>query len=445
MERRGAPLRADVGSISKRTDTLDRRGSTQLLADKNLASWVNLHDSFVPLKCGDFIWASEASGFRHLTLHSASGALKTTLTSGRWVVDMTCSKMVDEEGGFAYFVGNRDDPKQAHLFRVPLAGGAVKQVTAGGGTHSVKLNRTFDHFVDRYHSVCQPVVVRLCSLADGSVLRVLHSCSTEPDVIRLRPHLLPPKFVFLPSSDGSVSLQAALYIPPSETYGKGPHPTIVCTYGGPGVQSVANSWLMSADLRAQYLRLKGYLVLKLDNRGSARRGHAFEAALLEKMGSVELDDQAAGVAWCVKKRLTDPKRVGIYGWSYGGYMAAMALCKYPTVFKAAVAGAPVTSWDGYDTTYTERYMSLPQENEAGYKESSVMTHVDKLVGKLMLVHGMIDENVHFRHTARLITALTRARKEYELLLFPDERHLPRSAADRVYMEQRIEAFFVRYL
>jgi dipeptidyl-peptidase 4 len=163
------------------------------------------------------------------------------------------------------------------------------------------------------------------------------------------------------------------------------------------------------------------------------------------MGSVELDDQAAAVAWCVREGLADAARVGIYGWSYGGYLSAMALCKHPGVFKAAVSGAPVTSWDGYDSCYTERFMSLPQENASGYADASVMTHVHRMAGKLMLVHGMVDENVHFRHTARLITALTRARKEYELLLFPDERHLPRSASDRVYMEQRIETFFRRHL
>jgi dipeptidyl-peptidase-4 len=269
-------------------------------------------------------------------------------------------------------------------------------------------------------------------------------------------------------------------LPPSEIFGHGPFPTIVSVYGGPGVQHVTNSWGMTADMRAQYFRLKGYLVIKVDNRGSLRRGHAFEAALFKNMGAVELDDQAAAVAWASKQRLADPTRVGIYGWSYGGYMcvscvrscarprprrchvrhkrrdarpialmpplrSAMALCKYPLVFKVAVAGAPVTSWDGYDTAYTERYMSLPQLNEKGYAESSVMNQVEKMEGKLMLVHGMIDENVHFRHTARLITALTHARKDYELLLFPSERHLPRSVPDRVYMEQRIEAFFSRHL
>ena len=163
------------------------------------------------------------------------------------------------------------------------------------------------------------------------------------------------------------------------------------------------------------------------------------------MGSVEVEDQAAGVAWCVSQGLAIAGRAAIIGWSYGGYMSAMALAQRPDVFNCAVAGAPVTSWDGYDTHYTERYMGLPQENVDGYRSSSVMEHVAKMRGALLLVHGMIDENVHFRHVARLCTALSRARKPYELLAFPDERHLPRSVGDRTYMQERIVEFIQRHV
>jgi len=158
-----------------------------------------------------------------------------------------------------------------------------------------------------------------------------------------------------------------------------------------------------------------------------------------------VQDQVDGVRWLVDRGLADPGRVGIYGWSYGGYMAAMCLARAPETFKAAAAGAPVTFWDGYDTHYTERYMGTPTSNPDGYAASAVARHVGNLRGKLLLVHGLIDENVHFRHTARLINALIAARKPYELLLFPDERHLPRRLADRVYMEERIRDFFVANL
>ena len=187
------------------------------------------------------------------------------------------------------------------------------------------------------------------------------------------------------------------------------------------------------------------LCVQLDNRGSARRGLKFEGAIKHNMGRVDVEDQEIGIHWLIAKGLADPTKIGIYGWSYGGYLAAMSLARCPHLLKCAVAGAPVTSWDGYDTHYTERYMGSPSENKAGYEWSSVMHHVPKMSGRLLLVHGLIDENVHFRHTARLINALTGAAKGYELLLFPNERHMPRGLEDRMYMEERIFEFLDRNL
>ena len=183
----------------------------------------------------------------------------------------------------------------------------------------------------------------------------------------------------------------------------------------------------------------------MDNRGTARRGLKFAGALKYKCGQIDAEDQLTGAEWLIKQGLAKDGHIGLYGWSYGGYLSAMALAKFPQVFKCAVSGAPVTSWDGYDTFYTEKYMGLPSANESGYLHSSVMHHIDNMEGKLLLVHGMIDENVHFRHTARLVNALVAARKPYELLIFPDERHMPRGLRDRVYMEERIWDFIERSL
>ena len=163
------------------------------------------------------------------------------------------------------------------------------------------------------------------------------------------------------------------------------------------------------------------------------------------MGEIEVHDQVAGVKHVVRRGLCDPARVGMYGWSYGGYMSAMALVKAPEVFKVGIVGAPVTSWDGYDTHYTERYMGTPKGNPDGYKESSVMAHVHDLNGSMLIVHGMIDENVHFRHVGRLANALMEAGKHYELLAFPGDRHMPRSVVDRVWVEERILFFLQRCL
>jgi dipeptidyl-peptidase-4 len=184
---------------------------------------------------------------------------------------------------------------------------------------------------------------------------------------------------------------------------------------------------------------------QLDNRGTARRGLNFEGSLKYKVGIVDVEDQVTGVQWLIKEGLAIPGNIGIYGWSYGGYCAAMCLARFPETFRCAIAGAPVTAWDGYDTFYTEKYMGVPERNPVGYENSSVLHHVSRIKGKILLVHGMIDENVHFRHTARLINGFIAAGKEYEILVFPDERHMPRRLKDRVYMEDRICAFIDRNL
>ena len=182
------------------------------------------------------------------------------------------------------------------------------------------------------------------------------------------------------------------------------------------------------------------MVLKVDNRGSANRGLAFEAAVAGDLGRLEVDDQADGVRWLAERPYVDSDRVGVYGWSYGGYMTCRALERAPDIFKVGVAGAPVTFWEGYDTHYTERYMGLPAANPDGYRHSSALTGVEALRGKLLLIHGMVDENVHARHTLRLITALTAAGKPYDLALFPAERHMPRAATGLTYLERRLTEY-----
>ena len=241
------------------------------------------------------------------------------------------------------------------------------------------------------------------------------------------------------SDDGPVTeLHAAVYRPD----GDGPFPTVVWVYGGPHAQLVTRSWATTVAMRAQLLRQEGFCVAVVDGRGSTARGLAFEGALRHRMGTVEVDDQVRLVESLVAEGTTDPARVGIYGWSYGGYMSALCLARRPDVFRAACAGAPVTSWDGYDTHYTERYMGTPASNPDGYREGSVMTHLEGLRDRhLLLVHGLIDENVHFRHTARLVNALVRADIDHRLVLYPDERHVPRAEADRASMERLILEFF----
>jgi len=414
-----------------------RTGAVRVLIEEHGEPWINLSSDLRFLENGQMLWSSEKTGFSHLYLHDADGKELRQLTSGGWVV--TGVNGVDEANRLVYFSATKAGVLQRHMYAVSLEGGDVRQVTVGDGIHSATMPKVCDVFLDSHSSAEQGtrVVVRGTDGAERAVF------FEQPDATAEALGLRPPDFVALPANDGT-QLHGAIYQPPVLDPGKR-YPVIVSVYGGPHVQRVANDWSLTIDLRAQYLAQQGFIVFKLDNRGGFNRGIAFEAALADRMGTVEVDDQVAGVRYLASLPYADTQRTGIFGWSYGGYMTCMAIMKAPEIFKAGVAGAPVTDWDGYDTGYTERYMGTPQSNREGYFDSSVLNHVQKLQGRLLVVHGMVDENVQFRHTARLIRALTEADKDFDLLIFPEERHMPRSQKDLEYEERRIVQYFKDHL
>jgi dipeptidyl-peptidase-4 len=437
---RDGTLLVQVQSRDQRTLRLLRfdtaSGTSATLLEDRSDAWVNLHDDLRPLRDGRFLWSGEGSGFRHLELRARNGSPVKSLTSGDWPVDRL--EGVDEAAGYAYFTAAKDGPLQRQLYRVRLEGGAIERVTSEPGWHDTTFSDDGRFFVDVHQSAAMPP---RASLREGSgrVARLLDP-NQDPEVGALS--LKPPEFVTLRAADGSL-LHGAIYKPEIEPGRR--YPALVRVYGGPTAQTVKDSWEVTQDLRAQYLARHGYVIFRLDNRGTPRRGRAFETALHRRLGSVEVEDQVAGARYVAGLPYVDGSRLGVYGWSYGGYMAALCLLKAPDLFRAAVAGAPVADWDGYDTHYTERYMGTPRDNSGGYHGSSVLPLAPRLQGALLIVHGMIDENVHFRHTARLIDALNTAGKTYDLLIFPDERHLPRGEEDRRHLEGRLVAHFERHL
>lgn len=396
--------------------------------------WLNLGD-FRFLETGELLWSSERSGFRHLYLYDADLNESRELTSGEWVVTRIVE--VDEAGRTVFFSGTREGAVERHLYRVGLDGGEVERLTTEPGVHGCTVAPDGTTVVDTFSSRERAAVTTLRRTDGGEVVATLHE---EPDMTAAAQGLRPPELRVMAAADGT-PMFGALYRPEGER----PHPLVVSVYGGPHAQRVLDDWALTVDLRAQYLAQAGFVVLAVDNRGSANRGLAFEAHLQRRMGTIEVDDQVAAVEQVVAEGLVDRERVGIYGWSYGGYMTCMSLMRAPEVFRVGVAGAPVVDWDGYDTGYTERYMSTPEDNPEGYRDGAVTTHVEGLSGKLLLVHGMVDENVHFRHTARLITALTAAQKPYDIQIFPEERHMPRDAAGLEYMERRLVSYFEEHL
>jgi dipeptidyl-peptidase-4 len=411
-------------------------GVRTLLVEDRAETWVNLHDDLRVVEAtGEFVWSSERTGFKHLELRDRSGGLVRVLTAGEWPVDGVAG--LDQHRREVWFTAGRESPLESHLYRVSIDGGDPVRVTRAPGTHRINVARDGVYFVDVASSRSRPPVTTLCDRS-GATLATLDDAMTDPRIAELQ--LEPPALTEFKNRDG-VRLFGAYYAPRKRTPGD-KVPLVVMAYGGPHVQTVNESWSLTADLTAQYLSARGFAVWKMDNRGSARRGHAFEAALYRNMGTVEVRDQAEGVAFAAASwPEIDTTRVGITGASYGGYLTLRCLAEAPDTFHAGVAVAPVTDWDGYDTCYTERYMGTPENNPDGYRDSSVLGRAGRLRGALLVIHGMLDENVHFRHTARLTTALLGAGKPFALLPLPDERHSSRREGDRKYVAERLADFF----
>jgi dipeptidyl-peptidase-4 len=403
--------------------------------------WINISDDLKECSDGFLIWTSEKSGFRHLyhydfNIEDANKKYPHSITSGDWQID----KIESNNGNkIVYFTSTKTSVTEKHLYSVNLIDKSISDITCHRrGTHTVFLNVDRDLYVDLWHSLELPPTVSLRKLSTDESLATIH-ITEDPRINAYS--LIPPKIIDVDLYENT-TLKVALYIPDESKFGRGPYPAIINVYGGPHVQLVSNHWGLTASLRPQYLRSLGFLVVMIDNRGSARRGVIFESKIKHLMGTFELEDQVEVIKNLIDLEIINPDRIGIYGWSYGGYMTLMALSKYPEIFKLGVAGAPVTRWEGYDTHYTERYMSTPNENPEGYRKSNVSSHIGGMKGKLLLIHGLLDENVHFNHTARIINDLITHSIDYELLLFPKERHMPRSIKDRQYLEHRMMEFLV---
>ncbi len=414
-------------------------GAATRLIEEQGTPWLNLHNNLHFLSSGEFLWSSERTGFRHLSLHDPDGREIRALTEGQWMV--TGQVMVDEDRRLVYFQGTYDGPLERHLYVVSLDGGPLQRVTQEPGWHDVVISPDGRFFVDSWQSLERPPRLTLRSLPQGDAQELLFE---REGITPAALGLCVPETTSFRTRDG-VLLYAAIYASEQTRAAGQPRPLVVSVYGGPCAQSVTNTWSLTVDLRAQYLAQQGFVVLKVDNRGSAYRGLAFEAAVARELGHIEIDDQLEGIRFLADRPYIESKRVGIYGWSYGGYMVCRALLRAPEVFVAGIAGAPVTFWEGYDTHYTERYMGSPVANAAGYLASSVLPCAGELVGKLLLIHGLVDENVHVRHTMRLVDALTTAARDYKLVLFPEARHMPRHPAHLEYLERQLVEFLRNHL
>jgi dipeptidyl-peptidase-4 len=410
-------------------------GKSSLLIEETDPQWINITGDFEILSDGRILRTSEKeSGFRHIYLHEASGKQRTQLTKGDWEVSsLTCA---DEAGKQAFFVSSEESPLERQLWVVGFDGKGKKKVTAGAGSHTVSMSPKCDAFLDSFSNLDTPSRAVLRK-ADGAEVAVWREPDTktaaEFDILKTEIHQFK-------GQDGT-KFHGRLIKPagfdPSKKY-----PAVVQVYGGPHAQSVRNSYAgLSTD---QVLAHDGFVVWQMDNRGSFGHGHAFEAAVHRQLGKVEVADQKEGVKYLVGLGFVDPNRIGVQGWSYGGYMTLMCLLHAPEVFKAGIAGAAVTDWRNYDTIYTERYMGLPAENAEGYKAGAPVTAAANLKGKLLLIHNIQDDNVLFGNALQMMNALQLAGKPFETMIYPQKSHGVSGRA-ATHMRQEQLDFFRRTL
>ncbi len=416
-------------------------GTSSTVFNESDPYWINIDGDVLFVKGGaQFLWTSERDGFRHIYLFSIDGRSVKQLTQGPWEVKAVVG--VDEAGGRVFYTSDEGDPLERHFYSVGLDGENKRGLDSAAGTHRVSMGAGGAYYLDRYSSLTSPprTTVHSGAASDpaGSELAVFR----EADRARLEEYeILPTEVVSFQGPDGT-PLHGRVIKPAGFQPGR-KYPAIVTVYGGPGVElPVRNSWA-GINLDQVYAH-RGFVIWEAENRGGLGRGHAFETPVYHNLGATELADQLAGVEHLISLGFVDAQRIGIRGWSYGGFMTLNALLNAPDTFRCGIAGAPVTSWLNYDTIYTERYMGLPSGNAEGYRNVSLPPRAKNLKAKLMIAHNLEDDNVLFQNSLQMIDALEQAGKEFEFILYPQKTHNVSGAASR-QMNASMLDFFERNL
>lgn len=431
-------------------------GAAQVMLSETSPHWVELHDDLRFLKSRSaFIWASRRSGHRHLYLHDLDGKLIRPLTAGEWMVagDGVESGLagVDETKGLVYFLANEASPLERHFYVTSLdtrTPQTVRRISREPGWHDAKLLPGGEGYFDLASSPEQPPTASLRGL-DGSVRHwlVRNALDASHPYHSFTADHVQAEFGSIAASDGQQLYYRLLK--PAQMQADRRYPVVIDTYGGPHFQYVRKDWMGGARAAQGYFRQvlarNGFVVFTLDNRGSGFRGNRFESAIAGQLGKVEITDQLSGVEFLKTQSFVDPERIGIMGWSYGGYMSLMALTT-TSAFEAGVAGAPVTDWRLYDTHYTERYLGMPATNASGYERSAVVPNAAALNGALLLVHGMADDNVLFTHSTMLMQQLQSLGKPFDVMTYPGGKHgLVRMPQAGTHYYEMVLRFFQREL
>lgn len=382
-----------------------------------------------------FIWLSEKDGYRHLYLFNTEGEEISQLTAGEWVVRDFLG--IGPKDKYAYFIAAKESPLNADVYSVRLKDGEIRKISPLNGSHRALINGNGKYFIDIYNDTLTAGTYAVVG-TNGKLVRVLKE-NANP----LADYNVGDMSIFTIDADDGTPLYCRMITPPGFDPAK-KYPVIVYVYGGPHAQLVTNSWMGGASMFLYYMAQEGYVVFTLDNRGSAHRGRDFEQAIHRNMGTIEVSDQARGVEYLKLLPFVDADRIGVNGWSYGGFMTISLMLKQADNFKVGVCGGPVTDWKYYEIMYGERYMDTPEQNPEGYAEASLFNHADKLKGDLLIIHGTFDPVVVWQHSLALINKFIKEGKQVDYFVYPGHGHGV-GGKDRIHLNAKMAKYFKDHL
>ena len=416
-------------------------GQTEIIKTETSDAWIDVNDDLKFIEGGDrFIYTSEESGYNHIYLYEISGRLVRQVTKGNW--EVTNYLGYNDQSGKIYYLSTEDSPLERHLYSINVDGTAKTKMSDGEGQNSVNMSRDYKYYIETFSGSAAPPIYTLHQ-GNGDEVRTLEDNSGLKEV--MSDYRMPEK-EFMKIDLPQATLNAYMLKPydfdPAKKY-----PVLFYVYGGPGSQTVSKSFSSGQrPMWHRYLTEKGYIIISVDNRGTGARGRDFEKQLYKKLGQYEVKDQIDAAKHLIDKHdFIDTSRVGIWGWSYGGYMSSLVLAQGSDVFSTAIAVAPVTSWRFYDTIYTERFMQTPQMNPDGYKKGAPLTYADQIKGNYLLVHGTGDDNVHFQNAVEMVDKLVAEDVDFETMFYPNRSHGIYGGNTRKHLYKMLNDFILENL
>jgi dipeptidyl-peptidase-4 len=427
-----------------------RTGGKRQVMSETSTTWIDVYDFFAgvqdlmafPAGTTQFFWISDRDGWQHIYRYDYSGRLVNQVTRGRWTATRIAG--IDVRTQAIYYVSTEAAPVQRQLYSIRFDGTSPRRITQTAGTHNIDMAPDARFFIDRWSSTRQPRQVEMwvTGPTGGQKLRTMEDNAAV--TTWLQTHAYSPTEIFTFTTSDSARLDGSIIRPPDFDSTRR-YPVIFSIYGGPGSQQVYDSW--SSSGWSQWLAQQGYLVIGLNNRPSGNYGRDFMKAAYRRLGYYEAHDFAEAARWLVRQRWADSTRIGIMGTSYGGYSTLYTMATYPEIFRVGISNSPVTDHRLYDTIYTERYMGLlTADNTAAYDSAAVLPRAGRIRGKLLLVHSMMDDNVHPQHTMQMITALTNAGVDADVRIYPPGRHgAAYSPQSGMLMQQLYDEYLNRWL